>query len=103
MGFLFPFYISDTRITLFVCILKFLINVWRFEVINLFFHIIISWLIFGSIRALEIKTSMLFNLDFNYNTVLIPTVITETFNPIADLVTPIGIPSQKVKSYYYIL
>ena len=46
---------------------------------------------------------MLFNLDFNYNTVLIPTVITEAFNPIADLVTPIGIPSQKVKSYYYIL
>ena len=62
-------------------------------------------------KALEIKTSMLFNLDFaNDNTLLcflffliielyflIPSIITEIFNPIAELVIPIGIPTKEVK------
>ena len=75
------------------------------------------WLIFESIRALEIKTSSLFNSDFaNYNISLcffffffaliidlylywlIPAVITQLFNPIAELVIPIGIPTKEAKA-----
>ena len=56
-----------------------------------------SWLITESIKALEIKIYMLFNLDFGYNTILscffflitdfyflIPAAIAQIFNPIAD-------------------
>ena len=72
-----------------------------------------SWLITQLIQALEIKISMLFNLDFANNTVLsyfffffliddlyflIPTVISKNFNPIAELVIPIGIPIKKAKA-----
>ena len=55
------------------------------------------------VKALEIKTSMLFNLDFANNTVLscffflIPAVVTPMFTAIAELVIPIGIPSKKQK------
>ena len=57
--------------------------------------------------------SMLFNLDFANNTVLpcfpfffliidlyflIPAVIGQIFNPIAELVIPIGIPSEEAKA-----
>ena len=60
-----------------------------------------SWLITESIKALEIKTSMLFNLDFANNTILlcffffflitdlyflILAVIAQILNPIAELV-----------------
>ena len=73
-------------------------------------------LIFESIRALEIKTSSLFNSDFaNYNISLcfffffaliidlylywlIPAVITQLFNPIAELVISIGIPTKEAKA-----
>ena len=70
-------------------------------------------LIFESIKVLEIKTSMLFNLDFPNNTVLsycifffliiglyflIPAVIAQIFNPIAELVLPKGIQSIEVKA-----
>ena len=56
---------------------------------------------FGSIKALEIKTSILFNLDFANSTILscfffffliidlyflIPVVIAQIFNPIAEFV-----------------
>ena len=62
---------------------------------------------------MEIKTSMLFNLDFADNNILscfffflliidlyflIPAAIAHIFNPIAELVTPIGIPSKEVKA-----
>ena len=72
-----------------------------------------SWLTLESIKALAIKTSMLFNLDFaNYNVlacfffyflindlyVLIPAVIKQTLNPIAELVIPIGIPTKEAKA-----
>ena len=67
----------------------------------------LSWLILESIKALEIKTSMLFNLDYASNIILsgfffffliinlyslIPAVIAQIFNPIAELVILIGIP-----------
>ena len=67
---------------------------------------------FGSIRDLEIKTSMLFHLDFADNTILscfffffvitdlyifIPAVIEQIFNPTAELVIPIGNQSKKQK------
>ena len=70
-------------------------------------------LIFESIKVLEIKTSMLFNLDFANNTILscfffffliidlyflIPAVIAQIFNPIAELVLPKGIQSIEVKA-----
>ena len=68
-----------------------------------------SWLIFESVKALEIKTSMLFNLDFDSNNILscfffffliidlqflIIADIAQMFNPIAEIVIPVGIPSK---------
>ena len=62
--------------------------------------------------ALEIKTFMLFYLNFANSTILscfffflliinlyflIPAVIAQNFNPIAELVNPIGIPSKDAK------
>ena len=59
------------------------------------------------------KTCILFNLDFANNTTLscffffflviefcflIPAVISQIFNPIAELVIPIGIPIKEVKA-----
>ena len=64
-------------------------------------------------KSFEIKTSMLFNLDFANNTILlcfffffliidlyflITAVIAQSFNPIAELVIPIGKQKQKQKS-----
>ena len=64
------------------------------------------------VKALEIKTSMLFILDFANTTILscfffffliidlyflIPAAIAQIFNPFAKLVTPIGIPSKEAK------
>ena len=62
-------------------------------------------------KALEIKTSMLFNLDFANNIILlcfffliidlyflIPAVIAHIFNPIAELVIPLGVPIREAKA-----
>ena len=72
-----------------------------------------SWLISESIKALEIMTFMLFSLDFTNSTilsclffffliihlcVLISAVIAQIFNLIAELVTPIGIPTKEAKA-----
>ena len=72
-----------------------------------------SWLITESIKALEIKTFVLFNLDFAKNTILssfffffliinlyflISTIIAQIFYPIAELVIHIGIPIKEAKS-----
>ena len=80
--------------------------------LSLFIKTNSSWLIIESIKVLEIKTSLLFNLDFANNTilpcfflfflviefyVLILAVIAQIFNPIAELVIPIGIPIKEVK------
>ena len=73
----------------------------------------LSWLITESIKALEIKTFILFNLDFANNTIwscfffffsiidfyfLIPAAIAQIFNPIAELVIAIGIPTKEEKA-----
>ena len=63
------------------------------------------------IKALEIKTSMLFDLDFANNIILlcfffliidlyflIPAVIAHIFNPIAELVIPLGVPIREAKA-----
>ena len=78
----------------------------------LFIKANLSWLITESTEALEIKTSMLFNLDFVNNTTLscllfffliidlrflIAAVITQLLNPTAELVIPIGIPTKEPK------
>ena len=60
-----------------------------------------SWLTLESMKALELRTSMLFNLVFAYNTILcffffliiylyflIPAVTAQIFNPIAKLIIP---------------
>ena len=62
--------------------------------------------------ALKIKASILFNLDFAKNSILlcffffflitdlyllIPAVIAQVFNPVAELVIPTGIPIKKQK------
>ena len=72
-----------------------------------------SSLIFESIEALEIKTSILFNLNFANNSILlcfylfflifdsyflIPTAIAQVFNSIAELVIPIGTPIKESKA-----
>ena len=64
-------------------------------------------------NQLEIKTSMLFNLDFANNAILpcfflffliinlfflIPTVTAQIFNPIAELLIPIGITNKEEKA-----
>ena len=63
-------------------------------------------------KASEIKTSMLFNLDFANNTILyffflfliidlyfiVPAPIAQLFNPIAELVIPIGAPNKEEKA-----
>ena len=65
------------------------------------------------IKALEIKTSMLFNLDFANSTILlhfffffliidlyflIAAGIAQIFNPIEELIPPIGIPTKEAKA-----
>ena len=65
------------------------------------------------IKALEIKTSVLFNLNFANNTVLsclffffliidlyfvIAAVIAQIFNPTAEIVIPTGIPTKEAKA-----
>ena len=70
-------------------------------------------LIFESIKDLEVKTYTVFNLDFANDTILscfffffliidlcllIPVVITQIYNPIAELIIPIGIPTKKAKA-----
>ena len=68
-------------------------------------------LIYESIKAFKIKTFMLFNLDFANNTILscffflildlkflIPAVIAQLFNPIAELVIPIRIPIKEAEA-----
>ena len=80
---------------------------------TLFFKTNSSWLIFESVKALEIKTSMLFNLDFGSNNILscfffvfliidlqflIIADIAQIINPIAELVIPVGIPSKEAKA-----
>ena len=67
-----------------------------------------SWLIFESIEVVEIKTSVLFNLDFANNTILqcfffliidlcflITAAIAQIFHPIAEIVISIVIPSKR--------
>ena len=64
-------------------------------------------------KDLEIKTSMLFNFDFLKDSILscfffffliidlyflIPAVIAQSFNPIAELVIPKGIPTKEAKA-----
>ena len=75
----------------------------------------LSWPISESIKASEIKTSMLFDLVFAKNTkilllkvllfcfliidlyFLIPTALTQIFHPFAELVILIGIPTKEAK------
>ena len=68
---------------------------------------------FQSIKALEIKTSKVFSLDFANNSLLscffflfliidlcllIPTNVTQMFNPIAELAIPVGVPTKEAKA-----
>ena len=71
-------------------------------------HLLTEWLIPESIKALKIKTSIVFKLDFPKNNFLscfffvflnycefyflIPAVIANIFNPITELVIPIETP-----------
>ena len=72
-----------------------------------------SCVILESVKALEIKNSMFFNLDFAVNTTLawsfclfliidlyfqILAVITQIITPIAELVIPTGIPTKEAKA-----
>ena len=87
-----------------------LISLYSFN--TLFIKTNSSCLITESIKDLEIKASNRFNLDFANNAILscffffflimdlyflIPVVITQIFNPIAELVIPIGIPIKETK------
>ena len=67
----------------------------------------------GLIKALEIKTAMIFNLILANNNMLlcfffflliidlyflVPAIITQFFNPITELVSPIGISTKEAKA-----
>ena len=71
------------------------------------------WLIFEPIKALEIKTSILFNLNLAENIILsrfffffwiidqyflIPTAIAQVFSPIAELIVLIVMPIKEAKA-----
>ena len=79
---------------------------------TLFIEINSPWLISGSVKASEIKTSDLFNLVFAKNTILscyflffliadvyflISAIITQTFSPTAELAIPAGITTTEKK------
>ena len=55
-----------------------------------------------SIKALEFKTSTLFNIDFLFLIIdfnfLFPAVITKTCNSVTELVISIGIPTKEAKA-----
>ena len=70
-----------------------------------------SWLITESIKTLEYKTSVLFNLDFANNTtllellfyfiefcLLIAAVIAQIFNQVTELIIPLGIPTKEANA-----
>ena len=95
--------------------IKYLISCFTllYSLRTLFIKRNLSWLRTESIKVLEIKTSILFNLDFASNAIelcfsflfliidlwfLIPLVIAQIFNPIAELLIPIGIPIKEAKS-----
>ena len=80
---------------------------------TLFVKINSSRLIFESIKALEIKTSMLFILNYANNSIfsylflfiliidfyfLIPAFIAQIFNPTAELIIPLQISSKEAKA-----
>ena len=80
---------------------------------KLFIKTHLSWLIFGLIKALEIKTAMIFNLILANNNMLlcfffflliidlyflVPAIITQFFNAITELVSPIGISTKEAKA-----
>ena len=54
------------------------------------------WLIFESIKTIEIKTSFFFLIIDLY--FLIPAIIVQICNPIAELVIPIGIQFKEAKA-----
>ena len=91
----------------------FLLSFCHILLAQLFIKTNSSWLITESIKALEIKTSLLFNSDFGNNTILscfffyfwiidlfflIPAITVQIFNHVAGLVNPIGIPSKEAKA-----
>ena len=72
-----------------------------------------SWLIYDLIKILDIRTSIVSNLVIPSNTILscsffffliidlyylIPSVIVQTFNPTAELVTPIGMSTNEANA-----
>ena len=72
-----------------------------------------SWLTFESFKALEIKTSRLFNLNFDNDNILsyflffflnywfillIPAVLTQIVNPIAELIIPVETPTKEAEA-----
>ena len=89
--------------------LKFLLSYSHILLAHYLLKKISSWLIFEWTKSLEIKTFVLFDLDFANNTTLswfffffliidryflIPTAIAQVFTLIAELVIPIRIPSK---------
>ena len=73
----------------------------------------VKLLIYESVNDLEIKASILLNLIFSNNIFLlslfiifliidlyslVPVIIAQIFNPIVELVIPIGIPSKEAKA-----
>ena len=80
---------------------------------NLFTKTNSLWLTYQSIKTLEAETSMVFNLVFGSNKILlcfffffwlinlyslIPAVIEQILNPTTELLTPIGIPNKEAKA-----
>ena len=91
--------------------ISFFISSYSFR--TLFIKTNSSWLITQSIKDVEINSSMQFNLDFDNDAILscfffffliidlcfvILAVIAQNFNPVAELIIPIGIPTKEAKT-----
>ena len=121
--FLLLFYIWNNTMTLFYKWTKIffklnnLLHFWfilSYSFRTLFIETNSSWLIFASIKALEINTCMLFNLDFGSNIVLsrfffflliidlnllVLATTAQILDSIAELVVAIGIPKSKYRNW----
>ena len=75
-------------------------NVWFHHILLEYYFLKQLWLIFESVKALAVKSSMLFELNFANSTILpcFSLLFLQVFDPIADFVIPTEISSKETKA-----
>ena len=75
-------------------------NVWFHHILLEYYFLKQLWLIFESVKALAVKSSMLFELNFANSTILpcSSLLFLQVFDPIADFVIPTEISSKETKA-----